>query len=156
VTHEVSSVTHNVEIKARVTDLSTIRLRTESVGATRLGELRQTDTFFNVPGGRLKLRDFEDGTGELIYYERADVPDPKVSNYTRVPVSDPAALRDVLARALGVCTTVRKHRTAYMLGQTRIHLDEVEGLGWFVELEVARRSVQQLATPCAQGRHARR
>jgi adenylate cyclase class IV len=126
----------NVEIKARVTDPNAMRSRIESLGATGPDELVQTDTFYNVPVGRLKLREFADGTGELIFYERPDALGPKVSDYHRAPTPEPVPLREVLARSLGVRATVRKRRAVFLLGQTRIHLDDVDGLGSFIEFEV--------------------
>jgi adenylate cyclase class IV len=122
-----------------------MRSRVESLGTTAPQELVQIDTFYNVPTGRLKLREFADGTGELIYYERPDAVGPKVSNYVRAPASDPASLRDVLARSLGVRATVRKQRDVFLFGQTRIHLDEVEGLGSFIEFEVVLRDGQSVS-----------
>src|ERR1700730_4675392 len=121
----------NVEIKARVTDPKAMRSRVEALGTTAPEELVQIDTFYNVPTGRLKLREFADGAGELIYYDRPDAVGPTVSNYLRAPSSDPSSLRDVLGRALGVRATVTKRREVFLIGQTRIHLDEVEGLGPF-------------------------
>ncbi len=105
-------------------------------------ELVQVDTFFDVPRGRMKLREFGDGSAELIGYERPDVSGPKMSTYTRVSVPDAEAIRHLFSRAFGVRTTVRKRRTVFLLGQTRIHLDEVESLGSFIELEVVLRDGQ--------------
>jgi adenylate cyclase class IV len=73
---------------------------------------------------------------ELISYHRPNQPGPKPCDYSITPVSDPAALRATLAHALGECGIVRKTRTLYIIGQTRIHLDNVEGLGHFLELEI--------------------
>jgi predicted adenylyl cyclase CyaB len=126
----------NVEIKARAFDLAVIQQRVEALGAVAAGELTQTDTFFDVPGGRLKLREFSDDTAELISYVRDDQSGPKVSSYLVTSVTAPDRLRDVLGHALGLRGVVRKRRTLFLLGQTRIHLDEVEGLGAFVEFEV--------------------
>jgi predicted adenylyl cyclase CyaB len=98
--------------------------------------ITQDDTFFACPHGRLKLRDFGDGTGELIQYERADDAGPKASAYVRSPTASPATLRDALTRAFGQIGRVRKHRTLLLAGRTRIHLDRVDGLGDFLELEV--------------------
>jgi predicted adenylyl cyclase CyaB len=132
----------NVEIKARVADAHAMRLRIDSLGAGGPEEVLQIDTFFHVAAGRLKLREFGNGTGELIAYDRPDEIGPKVSTYLRISSPDPLSLREVLIRALGLRATVRKRRLVFLLGQTLIHLDEVEGLGSFVELEVVLRDGQ--------------
>jgi predicted adenylyl cyclase CyaB len=72
----------------------------------------------------------------LIWYDRPDTAGSKRSDYRLAAITDPAALRDVLERAHGVTQIVEKMRTVCLVGQTRIHLDEVVGLGSFVELEV--------------------
>uniref|UniRef100_A0A8B9T8B5 CYTH domain-containing protein n=1 Tax=Anas platyrhynchos TaxID=8839 RepID=A0A8B9T8B5_ANAPL len=127
----------NVELKAR---LRRGVAGTQRGAAERSGtpgtELRQEDTFFRVPAGRLKLRRFPDGRGELIFYERPDTAGPKLSQFSITPTDDPDGLEAVLARALGVLGVVRKRRLLYLVGQTRVHLDSVEGLGDFLELEV--------------------
>jgi len=128
-------VPSNVEIKARVGDLESL---TAAVAALADGPpelLEQEDTFFDCPRGRLKLRRFGDGSGELIFYRRADGEGPRESRFTKAAV-DPAATGRLLADALGVAGSVRKRRTLYRCGQTRIHLDRVDRLGDFVELEV--------------------
>jgi predicted adenylyl cyclase CyaB len=144
----------NVEIKARVPDLAVIRRRAEAVSDASVEILDQEDVFFNVsdgvadpggaamPGGRLKLRILGPGRGELILYHRTDVAGPKTSNYRIAPTSDPAALRGILTEVLGVRAVVRKRRWLYHVGQTRVHLDQVAGLGEFVELEVVLRAGQ--------------
>jgi adenylate cyclase class IV len=99
-------------------------------------EIPQEDTFFRVPHGRLKLRELSPEQGELIYYEREDARSPKPSRYLVAGTREPAALRAVLAVALGLRGVVRKRRLLYQVGQTRLHLDQVEGLGSFLELEV--------------------
>ena len=126
----------NVEIKARVPDLERLRLQLERAtgGAGEL--LIQEDVFFRVSAGRLKLRIFDESHGELIAYQRADQPGPKLSEYTIAPTANPAALRRILEHALGVINVVRKHRLLFRLEATRVHLDRVEGLGDFIELEV--------------------
>jgi predicted adenylyl cyclase CyaB len=126
----------NIEIKARVSDLSGLRAAIETLSDRPVEILDQEDVFFKVPTGRLKLRILGDDHGELILYHRSDVAGPKTSIYTIAPTSDPAALRAILTSVLGVIGVVRKRRRIYRIGQTRIHLDEVEGLGQFVELEV--------------------
>ena len=75
----------------------------------------------------------------MVYYERADVAGPKKSDYFIAETSDPEVLKAVLSKALGVRGVVRKKRRLYLVGQTRIHIDEVEGLGAFLELEVVLR-----------------
>ncbi|XP_027564147.1 uncharacterized protein LOC113981110 isoform X2 [Neopelma chrysocephalum] len=106
--------------------------------------LVQADTFFRVPRGRLKLRRTQDGRGELIFYERPDTAGPKLSSFTITPTADPDGLEAVLAQALGVLGIVRKERLLYLVGQTRVHLDRVEGLGDFLELEVVLRPEQSV------------
>lgn len=126
----------NVEIKARLTDLEATRRLVESL-ADGPGQLvEQTDTFFRVAGGRLKLRERSGADPELIYYRRPDAPGPKESEYETCAVPEAGALRELLGAALGVAGTVRKRRLAYRAGRTRIHLDEVRDLGSFLELEV--------------------
>jgi predicted adenylyl cyclase CyaB len=126
----------NVEIKARARDFERQKTRAEALAAGTAEHLVQEDTFFNVPVGRLKLRKLEDGTAELIQYDRNDSPGPKESRYVFFRTRDPEGLKEVLAKALGIRAIVRKKRTVYFFGQTRIHLDQVEGLGAFIELEV--------------------
>ncbi len=127
----------NVEIKAAVSDLAAVRRRAEEFADGGPTVLEQEDTFFACPHGRLKLRRFAGSSqAELIYYERSSVSGPKESRYIVYPTSDAEGLRAVLSAALGVRGVVRKTRTLYLIGQTRVHLDEVEGLGQFVELEV--------------------
>ena len=101
--------------------------------------IAQDDTFFTCTHGRLKLRAFADGTGELIFYQRADDTGPKESFYVISPTDSPSTLRDALTRAYGAIGRVKKQRTVFMAGRTRIHMDNVEGLGEFLELEVVLR-----------------
>ncbi|KAM4902072.1 uncharacterized protein FYW23_002728 [Sylvia borin] len=106
--------------------------------------LFQTDTFFRVPRGRLKLRRTQDGRGELIFYERPDSAGPKLSKFSITPTADPEGLQAVLSQSLGVLGTVTKERLLLLLGQTRLHLDQVQGLGDFLELEVVLRPEQSV------------
>jgi predicted adenylyl cyclase CyaB len=135
----------NVEIKARLRDRERLRSVARSLAPSPPSVLRQVDTFFPVPSGRLKLRAFEDGSGELIQYDRPDATGPKESRYRIVPVQRAEELRLALVTALGVSVVVRKTREIFIAGQTRIHVDEVEGLGTFVELEVVLRPEQSVA-----------
>ena len=126
----------NVEIKARVRDPGAVRRAAEQLADDGPLELVQEDTFFPCPDARLKLRKLGEAEGELIWYSRPDAEGPKESKYERFPTEAPDHLRDLLARALGVRGIVRKRRTLLMSGRTRIHLDAVEGLGDYMELEV--------------------
>ena len=126
----------NIEIKASIDSVDVLLPRARALADGDPVTIVQDDSFFNVPHGRLKLRQFADGSAELIHYHRADSPDTKASDYVRVPVPDPAALREALARACGLLGRVQKQRLLLMAGHTRIHLDRVAGLGDFMELEV--------------------
>ncbi len=106
--------------------------------------LTQDDSFFASPRGRLKLRCMPEGA-ELIAYVRADDAGPKLSQYWRSPVPEPESLREALAQTLGLLGRVRKQRLLYLVGRTRVHIDEVEGLGDFLELEVVLRDEESLA-----------
>jgi predicted adenylyl cyclase CyaB len=126
----------NVEIKARINDLQNAFRIVENLADFSPTILEQVDTFFHCQNGRLKLREFNNSKAELISYLRPDSFGPKLSNYTRVEVENPTALKEVLDTTLGIKGVVKKRRTLFMVGQTRIHLDEVEGLGEFLEIEV--------------------
>lgn len=132
----------NIEIKARVDDMAALRRRAEGLADSSPRVIRQSDTFFECPNGRLKLRVIDGGAGELIHYRRPDTAGPCRSDYRVVPVPHPAALREALERAWGVIGVVEKERSLYLVGQTRIHLDRVAGLGDFMELEVVLREGQ--------------
>jgi adenylate cyclase len=127
-----------VEIKLRLAEGDVLRAVAARAAALADGPpevLDQEDTFFPVREGRLKLRVLGADRGELIYYHRADERGPKTSSYAIAPTDRPQALCGVLAAALGAGAIVRKRRTVFKAGRTRIHLDEVDDLGSFVELE---------------------
>lgn len=124
----------NIEFKARCPDLGQARAVLRAMGATGTTD-RQIDTYFQVPHGRLKLRE---GTVEhnLIHYIRPDQDGPKRSDVTLYPTGpDASALKAALSAALGVRGVVDKTREIYFVGNVKIHLDRVEGLGTFVEVE---------------------
>jgi predicted adenylyl cyclase CyaB len=129
-------MSRNIEIKARVDDLGAVRIRASALASGAPQIIDQLDTFFTVARGRLKVRAFGDGSGELIAYERSNERGPKQSTYTRAECRDAAALCEALARVLAVRGVVSKRREVFLAGRTRIHLDLVEKLGSFVELEV--------------------
>ncbi len=125
----------NVEVKARVRDAAALRQRVAAIAPGPGEAIEQQDTFFPCVRGRLKYRRLDALRGELIHYERPDESGPKLSRYTVVPCEG-HALRDALAAALGVRAELRKRRMLHLSGRTRIHLDRVDGLGDFLELEV--------------------
>lgn len=124
----------NVEIKARCEDLASIRTMLRQRGAEFVGEDHQIDTYFQVPDGRLKLRE---GTIEraLIFYRRPDQAGPKPSDVVRYTPKPDADLKTVLTQALGVWVVVDKRREIYYVDNVKFHLDRVKELGPFVEIE---------------------
>jgi predicted adenylyl cyclase CyaB len=131
----MTAARRNIELKARCRDLTSAANAARSLGAVRQGVLMQTDTYFHVSRGRLKLREHEGGRAELIAYSRPDHPEFRSSEYHVVLVPNPAELKAALASALGVRGEVRKRRELYLWHNVRIHLDDVKGLGTFVEFE---------------------
>jgi adenylate cyclase class IV len=125
----------NIEIKARVDNVDALIPLAAALADHGPIEIPQDDTFFRCAAGRLKLRTFADGSGELIFYNRADQPGPKQSSYSISPISSPDSLRQLLSQAYGEVGRVIKHRTLFLIGRTRLHLDRVEQLGHFLELE---------------------
>lgn len=132
----------NIEIKAHVRDMPGLRARAEALSDTPVQVILQEDTFFHTHKGRLKLRRLQPDQAQLVYYERPNQDGPKRSNYQIYETGDPQRLLTTLTLALGVRGVVRKTRYLYLCGQTRIHLDDVEGLGQFMELEVVLRENQ--------------
>lgn len=126
----------NIEIKARVRDLTGLKESVLRLSNALPLTITQEDTFYNSPHGRLKLRITGSSSAQLIYYDRPDTAAPKRSDYFIFETGDPANLGAILSAAFGIRGIVRKTRHLYLVGQTRIHLDEVADLGSFVELEV--------------------
>lgn len=127
----------NVEVKVRWADLAAMERRLHEVGVARVRRMRQVDTYFEVPAGRLKLREIDGRFAELIGYRRPDVAAARTSRFSIVKLPDAAAMRAVLSAVLPVRVVVAKTRALYQWDDTRVHLDEVDGLGTFVELETA-------------------
>jgi predicted adenylyl cyclase CyaB len=125
----------NIELKARYDDLSRARRLCQGIDARDAGLLVQTDTYFNVAKGRLKLREIEPKEAQLIWYSRSNHAQSRASEYVIVPVSDPTALKHILSLSLGVLTQIHKQRELLLWQNVRIHLDQVDGLGTFVEFE---------------------
>lgn len=126
----------NIEIKARIESVESLAPRVAALADQGPVEIVQDDTFFPCDRGRLKLRAFPAGDGQLIYYQRPDQTGPKESFFVISPTAAPDALREALALAYGRAGRVRKRRILYLIGRTRVHLDRVEDLGDFLELEV--------------------
>lgn len=124
----------NVEIKARCANRERVRSKLRELGADYKGTDRQTDTYFDVGKGRLKLRE-GNIENSLIHYEREDGAGPKESEVSLCPVEGGSGLKGVLAAALGVVRVVKKEREIYFIGNVKFHIDRVEGLGEFVEIE---------------------
>ncbi len=125
----------NIELKARLRSPEAARRIAEAVATKCLGTQRQRDTYFFCHRGRLKLRQINGLKAELVWYDRYDQPGAKPSQYVLVPISNPETLKAALSAALGVRCVVDKRREVFLFHNVRIHLDEVTGLGTFLEFE---------------------
>ena len=110
--------------------------KAQNLAGSERVDIEQDDTFFRCEAGRLKLRTLGENDGQLIFYQRPNEAGPRASFYTATSTTDPTGLRTALTMAFGGVGRVRKHRILFIVGRTRIHLDRVEQLGDFVELEV--------------------
>ncbi len=141
----------NVEIKATCNDASLVREYLLSNEATYKGLDEQTDTYFNVLKGRLKLRE-GNIENNLIFYERTNQAGPKNSHFTLVKIEDAKGLKEALTKSLGIKVVVKKKREIYYIDNVKFHIDEVPGLGSFVEIEagniLADLSQEQLKEQC--------
>jgi homotetrameric cytidine deaminase len=125
----------NVEIKARDPDPEATAARCLALGAADEDVLEQRDTYFAGRHGRLKLREEDGSAAELIAYRRPDATEPEESAFIRAGTADAEMLREALDSALGTTVVVVKRRRLFLWENVRIHLDDVEGLGTFIELE---------------------
>lgn len=123
----------NIELKAKLPSFELALAACKAIGAAPQGDIYQVDTYFDVPHGRLKLREANPGQTELVHYHRPDVAGAKGCEYTLESVDH--TIKPMLAAALGILTVVEKVRTLYLWENVRIHLDRVEGLGDFLEFE---------------------
>lgn len=136
----------NIELKARLVDLETARKVAAVIATKRLGAQHQIDTYFHCAHGRLKLRQIDGLRAELVWYARADQQGPRASDYQLVPLAHPETLKAALSAALGVRAVVEKRREIFLYHNVRIHLDDVAGLGRFIEFEaVLGRDVDEAA-----------
>ena len=125
----------NLEIKARANDLGGAEAALREIGAEPQGSERQVDRYFAAQGGRIKLRTSSLDGAHLIVYSRPDAAEPEISTFHRLPVGEPDDLAAVLAKVLGPGPEIEKERRVWWWRDVRIHLDEVTGLGAFIELE---------------------
>jgi predicted adenylyl cyclase CyaB len=132
----------NIEIKAVLKNRADVEAIAARLSDTSPEIIHQEDFFFRCDGARLKLRIFGPNHGELIRYERANLAEARRSTYLIARSEDPQTLRDILSATLGRTGVVKKTRTLYLIGQTRVHLDRVDGLGDFLKLEVVLRPGQ--------------
>ena len=136
----------NIEIKARIESVEAMCMKAAALADHGPIEFLQDDTFFKCDRGRLKLRALSAHEGQLIFYQRANHTGPKESFFVITPTASPDTLREALSLAYGQTGRVRKHRTLYHVGRTRVHLDRVEELGHFLELEVVLLDGEQAAS----------
>ncbi|MGD9899432.1 MAG: class IV adenylate cyclase [Calditrichaceae bacterium] len=125
----------NIEIKARFNDPELFKTKIAELQTTYAGRDHQTDTFFHVPKGRLKLRESSLYGNILIPYIRNDQAGPKKSDYTLIKIDDSQKTKDLLTHILGIRVVVEKEREIFLFENVRIHLDHVKFLGTFIEFE---------------------
>jgi predicted adenylyl cyclase CyaB len=145
----------NVELKAWLTDRSKACAIASGLSGAEPQDIHQHDIFFKSRTGRVKLRMFPDGSGELIQYDRPDTPSVRLSDYRIARTPDAQTLFDILTQTATVVGEVRKQRLVYLIGQTRVHIDCVDGLGDFVEFEVVLRPDQDLEDGIRIAEHLR-
>lgn len=132
----MNELRRNMELKCRVKDTVTLQYKIQALSGKEALLLEQTDTFFHAESGRLKLREFNDGkTAQLIAYHRSDGHEIRPSDFSIVEIKKPAALKSTLERSLGIVGIIKKKRLLWIINDTRIHLDNVSGLGDFIEFE---------------------
>ena len=125
-----------IELKARIGDHEFLRKKLSALGAEHVGSFQQSDFYFKVPEGRLKLRELkDDSTAELIYYERENIAGPKRDDAFILRVQEPEELKKILKKILTPLIVIEKIREIYRYQGTQIHLDTVKKLGKFIEFE---------------------
>ncbi len=130
------SVHRNLEFKARWSEPRDVASVVEQLGAQYVSSLLQVDTYFQVPTGRLKIRQTAGMDAELISYDRAEVTTGRWSAFRIASIQDAASVEAVLTAALGACRVVEKQRSLFLWNGCRIHVDMVKNLGLFIEFEV--------------------
>jgi predicted adenylyl cyclase CyaB len=137
------TVPRNIELKARLSSIDRARKVAEGLATDILPDQYQVDTYFRCPTGRLKLREIYSINAELIWYLRDDLKGSKESRYEIVSVEHPTPIKKLLAAAYGVLIVVDKRRSIVLHNWVRIHLDQVAGLGDFIEFEAVLADHQQ-------------
>lgn len=150
-----ASPRRNIELKFRLADLAPARAVAQQHATQNLGVEQQIDTYFQCPRGRLKVRQIDRHPAQLVWYQRADEPTARASDYYLVPVSNPETLKQALTAAYGIRGVVEKRREIYLIDNVRVHLDAVRDLGTFLEFEAVlgpqvddRHGAAQLAELC--------
>lgn len=141
----------NIEIKARIADCADTEALLQRLCGPAAARLSQQDTYYHCKRARLKIREMPD-RAELIYYTRSNQSGPKVSRYFRKELPFPAVAKRLLRVFFGLRGVVKKERALFFSGRTRIHLDAVQGLGNFLELEVVLRKAESHASGEAEAR----
>jgi adenylate cyclase, class 2 len=124
----------NFEFKARCNNIETIELKLKELNPLFIGVDKQVDTYFNIMNGRLKLRE-GNIENSLIHYNRQDSKNVKQSDVTLYELQPDKNLKDILTKALGIKTIVEKERKIYFIDNVKFHLDKVNELGNFIEVE---------------------
>ena len=126
----------NIEIKVYLKDVASCIAKAKSLAGKEPETIKQEDIFFNCDQGRLKLRIFSPNKGQLIFYNRENSAGPKTSEYYISETNEPGRLLEVLEKSYGVRGKVNKIRQLFFIGRARVHVDQVEDLGNFLEFEV--------------------
>ena len=125
-----------LELKAKVSSLSMIRMILLKLKACHVGTFQQCDTYYTIPKGRLKLREIKGAeTAEFIYYERQNITGPKKSDAIILDIPNVEAFKLFCQRAFQIKSLIEKRREIYTYKGTQIHLDCVKNLGTFIEFE---------------------
>jgi adenylate cyclase class 2 len=141
----VTDQRRNIELKARDPDPVLSLEACRALEAEDMGAIWQRDSYFDVPFGGLKLREEHPGRPHLIQFERASEPQQRESRYRIIEVTDPQTLLAALTAAVGLAVVVTKRRRLFLWQDVRIHLDDVEHLGTFIELEAVARPDSDLS-----------
>ena len=146
----------NFEFKARAKDLDALEQKLLELNPKYIGEDKQTDTYFNVAKGRLKLRE-GNIENSLIYYERQNVADAKQSNVLLYQHQPDKSLKDILIKLYGIKVVVNKIRKIYFLENVKFHFDNIDELGTFIEVEaidnIGDIGIEKLKEQCNQYAH---